>query len=140
MDKINYGRVVLSGLVAGIVLNIGESLLNAVVLARQMEDVFKKINVAPPGGSFIAVAVVMTFILGLVLAWLYALIRPGMGPGPKTAVVAAVILWFCVYVYSGVINGLIIKVPFSMILIAMIWGLVEYALAGLAGGWLYKAS
>jgi hypothetical protein len=140
MDKINYGRLVLSGLVAGIVLNIGESLLNAVVLARQMEDIFKRINVPPPSGSFIAIAVVMTFVLGLVLAWVYTLIRPRMGAGPKTAIVAAVILWFCVYVYSGIINGLIIGVPFSMILIAMIWGLVEYALAGLAGGWLYKES
>jgi hypothetical protein len=140
MDRINCGRLVLGGLVAGIVLNIGESLLNAVVVAKQMEETFKRINVAPPSGTFIGIAVVMTFLLGLVLAWLYALIRPRLGPGPKTAIVAAVILWFCVYVYSGIINGLVIGVPFTMILIAMAWGFVEYALAALVGGWLYKES
>jgi hypothetical protein len=140
MDTINFGRLILSGLMAGIVLNIGESLLNAVVLARQMEEIYKRINVAPPGGTFIGIAVVMTFVLGLVMVLLYALIRSRMGPGPKTAIVAAAILWFCVYVYSGVINGLIIAVPFSMILIAMVWGFVEYALAALVGGWLYKES
>jgi hypothetical protein len=138
MDKINCGRLVLGGLVAGVVLNIGESLLNAVVLARQMDEIFRRINVPPPGGTFIGIAVVMTFVLGLVLAWVYALIRPRTGPGPKSAIVAAVILWFCVYVYSGIINGLILGVPFSMILIAMAWGFVEYALAGLVAGWLYK--
>ena len=30
----NYGRVILGGLVAGLVLNIGEFLLNGVILAQ----------------------------------------------------------------------------------------------------------
>jgi hypothetical protein len=36
MKKINMGRVLLGGLIAGVVLNIGEFLLNGVVLAKSM--------------------------------------------------------------------------------------------------------
>ena len=42
MGKINFGRVLLGGLVAGLVINIGEYLLNGVVLAKQMEGTFAK--------------------------------------------------------------------------------------------------
>jgi hypothetical protein len=31
--------------------------------------------------------------MGLVLVWTYAAIRPRFGPGPKTAVTAALVIW-----------------------------------------------
>ena len=40
--KINFGRVLLGGLVAGVILTIGEWLLNGVVLHKEMEEFFKK--------------------------------------------------------------------------------------------------
>jgi len=134
----NYGRVLLGGLVAGLVLNIGEYLLNGVVLAKQMEEAFRRFNVSPPGGSFIAVAVVMTFVLGIVVVWLYALIRPRLGPGVKTAIVAALIAWFGIYLYTGILNGILFSVPTNTIIIAIVWGLVEYAIGTIAGAWVYK--
>ena len=83
MSQVNFGRVLLGGLVAGLVMNIGEFLLNGVVLAKQMEDVFRRFNVTPPGGSFFVVAILMTFVLGIFLVWLYALIRPVWVRGQK---------------------------------------------------------
>src|SRR6266481_1988424 len=80
MGKINFGRVLLGGLVAGLVINIGEYLLNGVVLAKQMEGTFRKMNVPAPGGNFIAIAVALTFLLGILIVWIYALIRPRLGP------------------------------------------------------------
>ena len=38
--RINFGRVLLGGLVAGLILTIGEYVLNDIVLARQMGDTF----------------------------------------------------------------------------------------------------
>jgi hypothetical protein len=138
MNNINFGRVVLGGLVAGLVLNVGEFLLNDVVLANQMKDFFRRCSIDEPGPNFIAVAVLMTFIMGLVIVWTYALIRPRLGPGPLTAAVAALILWFGAYVYVGVINGMLFGFPASLLLIVMVWGLVEYVLAAVAGAWVYK--
>lgn len=140
MGKINFGRVLLGGLVAGVILTIGEYLINDVILAKQMEDFFRKANVPKPGNNFIIAATVMTILLGIVLVWLYALIRARLGPGPKTAVVAAVILWFSVYVYTGVINGLLFQIPMNLMLIGFAWGFVEYIVAALAGGALYSES
>jgi hypothetical protein len=140
MNNINFGRALLGGLLAGLVLNIGEFLLNEVVLGKQMEEFFRKVQVPPPGGSFIALAVIMTFILGIVLVVLYALIRSRLGPGPKTAVIAALIMWFGVYLYTGIINGVLLAIPLNLIVIGMVWGLVEYIIGAIAGAWYYRES
>lgn len=140
MGKINSGRVLLGGLVAGVILTIGEYLINDVILRKQMEELFRKANVPKPGNGFLVAAIGLTILLGLVLVWLYALIRARLGPGPKTAVVAAIILWFGVYVYTGVINGILFGVPTNLMLIGFVWGFVEYILAALAGAALYSES
>ena len=138
MNKINVGRVVLGGLLAGLVLNIGEFIFNDVVLGSQMKAWFAAHNVPEPGGSFIAIAVSLTFILGIVIVLIYALIRPRLGPGVKTAICAGLIAYFIVYVYSGVINGVLFGLSSSLICMSLAWGLVEYVLAAIAGAWLYK--
>jgi len=67
MGNINIGRVILGGLVAGLVLNIGEFLLNGVVLAAQMKAFNAQHNFADPGSNFIIMAVLLTFVLCIVL-------------------------------------------------------------------------
>ncbi len=133
----NFGRVFLGGLLAGLILNIGEFVLNTKVLGPQMMAFFSQHGFKDPGSNFIIVAVVMTFLLGIVAVWLYALIRPRLGPGVKTAIVAALILWFGIYLYSGVINGIFLGIPTNALMIGIIWGLVEYIIATIAGAWLY---
>jgi len=140
MGNINFGRVILGGLVAGVVLNIGEFLLNAVIFAKEMSEMFKRLNVPDPGGSFIAVATGLTFVLGIVIVLTYAMIRPRFGPGPKTAIFAGLIPWFGIYFYSGIFSSLLFGLGTKLLLIGMVWGLVEYILGALAGAWLYKES
>lgn len=135
----NYGRVILGGLVAGLVFNIGEFLLNAVILHNAMLEWARAHNLPEdPGPSFLVVAVLLTFVLGIVTVWLYALIRPRLGPGPKTAIVAALIMWFAIYLYCGIIYGILLEQPTNIIAIAAGWGLVEYIVGAIAGAWLYK--
>lgn len=138
MNKINFGRVVIGGLLAGLVMNIGEFVFNDFVLGPQMKAWFAAHNFPEPGGSFIAIAVSLTFILGMVIVLIYALIRPRLGPGVKTAIVTGLIAYFIVYVYSGVINGVMFGLTGSLICTSLVWGLVEYVLAAIAGAWLYK--
>jgi len=138
MNNINFGRVILGGLVTGLILNIGEFLLNEVVFKTQMEELLARMNTPRPGTSFIATAVGITFLLGIVIVWIYAMIRPRFGPGPKTALIAAFVGWFCVYFYCGILNATLFNMPASLMLMGMVWGIVEYAVATLAGAWLYK--
>lgn len=138
MSNINTGRVVLGGLLAGLVLNIGEVILNDVVLGAQMKEFLTRHNFAEPGGSFIAIAVGLTFVMGIVLVLGYACIRTRLGAGPKTAILAGLFAWFAVYFYSGIINGVIFGIPVGTMAMVVVFGLVEYALAALAGAWVYK--
>ena len=138
MTNINVGRVLLGGLVAGVVLNIGEALLNGIVLAQAAKADFDRLHLPDPGGTFIARAVTITFLLGIVLVYLYAAIRPRFGAGAKTAVYAGVIAWFFVYLYAGYIQealGLVSSKPF---MIGLVWGFVEYIAGAIAGAWVYK--
>lgn len=138
MNNINFGRVILGGLVAGLILNLGEFLLNEVIFVKQMEEMFQRINVPRPGPTFIATAIGITFLLGIVIVWLYAMIRPRFGPGPKAAIIAALVIWFCVYFYCGILNATLFGLSTALLLTGLVWGLVEYALAALAGAWLYR--
>ena len=138
MNNINYGRAILGGLVAGLILNIGEFLLNEVVFVKQMEEMFRRMNLPRPGSSFIAIAVTITFLLGIMIVLLYAMIRPRYGPGPKTAICAALVIWFCVYIYCGILNSALFGIETTYLVIGFVWGLVEYCLAAIAGAWLYR--
>jgi hypothetical protein len=138
MNKINFGRVILGGLLAGLLLNIGEFLLNAVVLADQMKAFNAQHNFAEPGTSFIIMAVVLTFVLGIVMVLGYASIRPRFGPGVKTALIASLFAWFGLYFYMGLFFAVLFGISIGTCVMTMVWGLVEYAIATVAGAWLYK--
>ena len=137
MGNINMGRVILGGLVAGLVLNIGEFLLNGMVLADQMKTFMTQHNFTEPK-NFIAIAVALTFVLGIVIVLGYACIRPRLGPGVKTAIIAGLFAWFGIYFYSGIINGVLFGIPMNTMIMVIVWGLVEFCLGAIAGAWLYK--
>ena len=138
MGTINWGRVIGGGLAAGLLMNISQFVLNAMVYAKDSEEAMRRLNLQPPPPATIAIFIGMTFVVGVMLVWLYAAIRPRYGPGPKTAVCAGFVVWFLarflssvVYVASGIF-------PARLVFGATAWGLVEVLLAGLLGGWLYK--
>jgi hypothetical protein len=136
--NINVGRWLLGGFVAGVVLNIGEWLLNGVVLAKQMTAYMTQHNFPQPTGTAIGVAMAMTFVLGFVMILGYAAIRSRFGPGPKTAVIAALFAWFGVVVYPNVIGAAFGFIPTNLLLLLLGWEIVEYVIAVVVGAWLYK--
>ena len=138
MGKINFGRVLLGGIVAGIILSIGEFVLNEKVLGAQMKAFFTAHLFKEPAGIFLPVAIGLTIVLGIVIVLGYAAIRPRFGAGPKTAIIAALFAWFGCYIYCGIINALLFGIPTNIMLIVLVWGLVEYIIAALVGAWLYK--
>ena len=84
------------------------------------------------------IAIVITLVLGIVIVIGYAAIRSRFGPGPKTAVIAALFAWFGVYLYQNVIALGLGIVPARLAMIAIAWGLVEYIIAAIAGAAVYK--
>ncbi|HVZ47863.1 MAG TPA: hypothetical protein VG916_03695 [Gemmatimonadaceae bacterium] len=97
MAAINTGSVVKAGLVAGLVLNVIDFLSNTFVLGRGMEAELTAINpslwasMTDPRNNVVFVAI--DFLLGLLLVWLYAAMRPRFGAGPRTAMRAGAFTW-----------------------------------------------
>lgn len=138
MGSMNLTRVVLGGLVAGLVINVGEALLNTGVLAARMEAEFARLNLPPMSGGVIAVFVALCFLLGITVTWIYAAIRPRFGAGPGTAMRAGVAIWVAAYLFPGV--GQIAMGLFSapVVALSLLWGLAEVLLAAIAGAYVYQ--
>ena len=80
MGKINIGRVVMGGLVAGLIINIAE-MTSQVVFADWYAEFFESLNLPEMGGGDMAALVIGGFVIGIVIAWTYAAMRPRFGPG-----------------------------------------------------------
>ncbi|MCK5652418.1 MAG: hypothetical protein KAJ42_13615, partial [Gemmatimonadetes bacterium] len=92
MGKINIGRVVMGGLVAGLIINIAE-MTSQVVFADWYAEFFESLNLPEMGGGDLAALVIGGFVIGIVITWTYAAMRPRFGPGPKTALLAGLVIW-----------------------------------------------
>jgi hypothetical protein len=137
MGKINLSRVILGGILAGIVVNVSEFLLHDVVMKAQDAEVMKSLGkTMPEGGGVIAVWLVWGFAWGIAAVWLYAAMRPRFGPGPGTAARTGVAAWFFCCLLSMVAMS-------NMGLIALnglelVWTLVQDVIAVIVGAWIYK--
>jgi hypothetical protein len=138
MGKINAGRVILGGLLAGLVINIGEFLLNGVILRNDWDAAMRSLGRQPIGTQAIAVFIALGFVVGIVTVWVYAAIRPRLGAGPKTAICAGLTVWALSSLYSAVGQLPLGIVPTRLILIVAVWELVQTPIAAVAGAWLYK--
>ncbi|MBI3983184.1 MAG: hypothetical protein HY337_09740 [Gemmatimonadetes bacterium] len=138
MGTINMGRVILGGLLAGLVFNLGETVFNLFLFGEQMEAAMQRLGLEMPGGGAIAVYIVMGFVGGIATVWLYAAIRPRFGPGPKTAVFAGLAVWLLAYLFPTVGYATQGIIPNNLAAIGAVWGLAELLIAAQAGCWLYR--
>ena len=103
---INTQKVVVGGIVGGIVFAALDFLVNGVLMADQNAAALNALNPAlaenVQGGSVVAAFVALDFLFAILLVWTYAAMRPRFGPGPKTAMVAAVQVWLvALFLYAG---------------------------------------
>ncbi len=140
MGKINWGRVILGGLLAGVVINLVEYVVHGKMLERDWNDAMTALHRPAISGSAVAWFVLVGFLVGIGMVWLYAAIRPRYGAGPRTAICAGIAVWFFVYLLYMIGSYPLHLWPTRLITIATVVGFFECAVAGLAGGWAYKES
>jgi hypothetical protein len=139
MGRINWARVLLGGVLAGIVINTAEFILNASILATDWERVYAALGKdAAVMAANIPLWILWSFLVGFAGVWLYAAIRPRFGPGPKTAAIAGLAVWVIVYVTFTLAMLAIDIFGDRIIWISFFWGLVEVLLALQLGAWVYK--
>ncbi len=138
MSGINTARVIVGGIVAGLVINIGEFALNMYVVKADMEAAIARLNLPPVDQSAIGIFVTMGFVLGIAAVWLYAAIRPRYGAGPGTALCAGAAVWFFAYLFPGISYSAMGMFPTSLTVTGLAWGLGEVLLGTVAGAALYR--
>jgi len=138
MGKINLGRVIIGGIVAGIIINLGEYLLNGVILNDQWMDLMKSINRPVLDITHVGYFMALGLVQGIVAVWSYAAIRPRFGEGPMTAIVAALLTWLTTVALCDLVLANMGVLELPMVLMMMGVGLIEMVLGTLAGAYLYK--
>ena len=94
---INNSKVVVGGLVSGLVMNVFGFVINGMLLGKRMEAEMAAVAPSLQGkgmtGGVIAARVVTSFVVGILLVWIYAAIRPRFGAGMRTATKAGLVVW-----------------------------------------------
>lgn len=139
MGRINWGRVILGGILAALIINVAEYLINAVVLAKDWSANMANLHLPPD----ISMNTVMIFnitgiVVGVATVWLYAAIRSRYGAGVKTALIAAIAIWLLAYAMPTLGYIGLGVVPQQTGLTAIGLALIEIIIASMAGAWVYK--
>jgi hypothetical protein len=140
MASINVGRVVAGGLVAGVVANAIDFVTNTYVLASDWAAFAPTRNLDPGAlnsGPVAATWIIVDFILGLLLVWTYAAIRPRFGAGPKTAILAGLVVYVgvTVVVFGFAQMGLM---TMAMFVKGSVCAIISTLAAAVAGAAVYK--
>ena len=139
MGKINLGRVILGGIIAGIVADVLSFLVDGVLLASRWNDGMKRLGQGDLSTNQLILFNLLGIVCGIALIWIYAAIRPRFGAGVKTAIYAGLAVWV-VGVLIPNLSFMWVTGLFGRHLTAYttLGGLVEIVVAAIAGASLYK--
>jgi hypothetical protein len=137
MGKTNKARVILGGLLAGLIINIFEYVLNGVVFAPQWAAYEKALGRQMRPGA-IPFFIISTFVAGIGIVWLYAAARPRLGPGPKTAALTGLAYWFFDYAIPAANHIAANLAPGRLTLIVTLILLVGVVLGSICGASVYQ--
>ena len=141
MKRINYGRVLLGGVLAGVLLFMADGFIHGKLLQEHwmaaMKAAGRSVEAEEHGADMLYFAA-FELLRGVAIAWFYAVMRAQCGPGPKTAICATLAVWaimFPIFFLQEVPLG------FYSTTLLTLWSLYELipsVLAGLIAGALYK--
>jgi hypothetical protein len=139
VGRINTGRVILGGIVAGIVADVLGFVVDGWLLAPQWNAGMKVLG-RPELTTLQNVSFnILGLVQGIFTIWLYAAIRPRFGPGPKTAVCAGLASWFAAVLLANLsfmwVTGLF---PTNLTVMTTIGGIFEWVIGALVGAALYN--
>lgn len=138
MGGINVNKLIVGGLVAGLVINCCQTVVHLILLAEQSAALTEGMGLPEPTGGQIGMYWALSFVIGLVMIFVYAAIRPRFGAGMNTALLAAVTTFVLAEVIPAlfyIISGMF---GFGEYLPFMIATLVILAASAVVGAWMYS--
>ncbi len=132
-------RVLISGLVAGLVIFVIDFIANGVVLRDKYAALVQAGLFLPkPRLPFLPLWTLCIFGEGIGLAWLYAAVRPRLGAGPKTALTLGVVVGLMIHVPPNLAQASWSAAGRFLPLVWLVSGLIGIILGALVAGALYK--
>ena len=138
MGGINGGRLLAGAAAAGALIWLLEGafgLLYVEQMTAILADHGLGMEMSP---SMIALTLVVSLLAGLSVVFFYALARPRLGPGPRTAVIVAIGLWVGGWLLALIGYRMIGLYPVRLLVMWGATGLLEMILAGVLGAWVYR--
>ena len=140
MPRINWPRLIVGGLIASIICFLTDGFFHEKVVAADWAAVYTNLGVTEPKHNAAALIYFAVFELGRGFAAiaLYFLMRQCCQPGPKTAILAGIVMWLAFSV-----TGPAQFIPLGFFSHALwikvgAFQLVTSSLASLAGAAVYK--
>jgi hypothetical protein len=139
VEQLNWKRLIVGGLLAGVIIDAFEWLINGLIFANDWKAAMAALNLTMTFSVKQMVTLnLWGFVTGIALVWLYASIRPRYGAGPKTAIVAGVAMWFMNYVLGGMFPALMHIYPRPLAAMTTALAIVEVLVAALVGAAVYQ--
>ena len=142
MGKINYLRVLISGMTAAVVFIVTEFFVEGLAgILWGINETSLVLELFPqslPGGlCFHFLNLLNLLMVCILLIWLYAALRPRFDAGPKTALICAFFFWLTeLFFIMNLVNMNIF--PWKLGLISLIFNAIELPVAALAGASIYQ--
>lgn len=139
---INTKKVIVAGLAAGVVMNILDFVIHMMLTDRLTAE----LNGFQPGlgdsmgtmsTNVMVGFVIMDLVIGMLLAYTYAAVRPRLGPGPKAAIIVALMYW----IFGSIMNSAFLVMGMMSRSLWLTYGLIYLVcliIASLVAGALYK--
>ena len=135
--KVNLKSVFTSGLVAGITI-IVSGLAMIPLVGNQTNEVLASRLLPPLSNGAMGYFAIMSIVLGIIMIWIYALAQSKYESKLKVAIIVSIVIWFLTYFWSNAALVAYGFMPFSLVGIGTVWGLLELILASIIGSKLYK--
>ena len=135
----NTKSIVIAGIGAGVVVWVVDSIANVVVLRERFAMLVKAgIFLEQPRLPFFLLWTLVMLGLGFGLAWLYASVRPRLGPGPKTAAAVGFVVGLMIYTPSNLAQASWSMVGRIVPIVWLVFGVIGTTAGALVAGGLYK--
>jgi hypothetical protein len=142
MASIDTGKVIAGGLLAGLVFNVLDFLNTFLVVGDDFRSNATRLGLDPgaaESSAGIATWVVIDFLLGILVVWTYAAMRPRFGAGPRTAIYAGLVPYAGItLILFGLTQGGLF--PMALFVKMAVISLVITCVGAIAGAWAYKES
>jgi hypothetical protein len=141
VNRINTGRVIIGGIIAGIICFLGDGIVHGVLLKEHWAAIMAALgrsgagNLAQRGFGYF---LVYDLLKGVLAIWIYAAALPRFGAGAGSALLAAFTVWLLVIPVPTL--GLLPMAFFSA-KFAVLWslyGLLPIIIGTLIGAFFYR--